>query len=154
MKPKDYINFDTPFLLPLIGQTQLSNAEQELQEALERLHRLEGKHKASDLIYLLAMLVKEKGLSEMIDIFIDKHEIENSSPFIRQLYDKGINKGREQGVNQTLIDLNLESLQTRFSLTPVQYSATQNLLKALDSTTLRQAFKQSLTSKNFDTFTL
>lgn len=151
---RSLLAMDNPFLLPLIGQTQLNNAEQELQEALERLHRLEDKHKASDLIYLLAMLVKEKGLSEMIDIFIDKHEIENSSPFIRQLYDKGINKGREQGVNQTLIDLNLESLQTRFSLTPVQYSATQNILKALDSTTLRQAFKQSLTSKNFDTFTL
>lgn len=157
MTARSLLALDNPFLLPLIGQMQFEDAEQELEEALERLYQLEDKDKASDLIYLLAMLVKEKGLSEMIDIFIDKHEIENSSPFIRRLYDKGIDegidKGRQQGVNQTMIDLSLESLQTRFELTTLQYSTTQNILEVLDSATLRQAFKQSLITENFATFT-
>ncbi len=100
MSAAELLALGRPALLPLIGQTQLTQPEQELREVVATLVKLPADADRARLLAALTSLLHDKEVLKMLEQLIEfiAQDPLLETPYLRRMREKGIAEGRAQGI--------------------------------------------------------
>ncbi len=99
MSAAELLALGRPALLPLIGQTQLTQPKQELREAVTTLAHLPSDADRARLFAALSSLLPDREVLEMLEQLIEfiAQDPMLETPYLRRMREKGIAEGLEKG---------------------------------------------------------
>lgn len=155
------LDMKQPALLTLIGQTDFSNPEAEIQQALDAISQ-ENEAKAGELLALMGALIEDKELMTMVERYARDNDFFEKSPLLQEMHrrgwDEGILEGQQEGQQVGFIQAKqqdtLELLHIRHQLDKksYDYAAFASLLEKMKRDILEQAFYQAATVESVEAF--
>ena len=142
-------------LVPIIGQTQLSQPKEQLARAIERI-RTEAED-PYDMYQLMALFVAEKEILQMVTQLFAHDErmldfIENSA-LLKQMREEGREEGEEIGILKNLRHNIGQIALVRFHIDTFTHQVLTQQLQAIDSeSSLHQLFDSALKTHSFEDF--
>lgn len=97
VKAEDLLALDRPGLLPLLGQTQLDNAEEILPAVISRLKAVDEPEAKERLFAALIALVDDGKVLTMVEKLIEREELLLDTPYLRRIREEGRTEGRDEG---------------------------------------------------------
>ncbi len=99
MPAAELLALGRPALLPLVGQTQLTQPEQELRQVVAALAELPADEERARLLAALTSLLPDKEVLEMLEQLIDfiAQDPLLETPYLRRLREQSIAEGRAEG---------------------------------------------------------
>lgn len=153
IEASELLKQDNAALLALLPQSKMRAPEAELQAAMEKIYQLEDKEQVANLLFILKTLNPEKGLRQMVDLFINEKEILDSTPFLREVYlewhgkgrkegrEEGLEKGLEEGMLQGQMHTILELLNLKFDLDTDEQQSITSVLRRMNKQQLDRTLK-------------
>ena len=125
-----------PALLPLVGQTHLTQPEVVLTEVVARMQReVDGERRQEMVIGLLALLSEEEWVG-MVERLLEEDWLIDESPYLQRILQQGRAEGRAEARLARQRDI-VAVLETRFALSDaVRQQVAQRLASATDEPVL------------------
>jgi len=97
MPAEELLALDRPGLLPLLGQTRITQAATLLPAVIIRLKAVEDRELQSRLVTSLVALIDDEGMLTMIEKLVENEELLLDTPYLRRIREQGREEGREKG---------------------------------------------------------
>ncbi len=144
MSAEELLALDRPGLLPLLGQTRITQAATLLPAVIARLKAVEDRELQSRLVTSLVALIADEGVLTMIEKLVENAELLLDTPYLRRIREQGREQGREEGLEQGLEQgtrrgrqqaiLDIVTLRLNPSVTT--YRAIEKAVTSIDNDTL------------------
>ncbi len=153
MSAAELLALGRPALLPLIGQTQLRQPRQELQEVVATLKHLPSDADRARLFAALSSLLPDKEALEMLEQLIEfiAQDPLLETPYLRRMREKGIAEGLEKGLAEGraegraegILEGVLDVITLRFTPSIVGYRRLEQRLKGISDIEKLRALLQA-----------
>ncbi len=147
MEAEELLALEEPAFLALIGQTQLHEPEQEVEEAVARIQQIEDDVQRGRLLAALASLLTSEEAMQMAERLLDPLDeyllkLPAQQRILRMGREEGREEGREQGREEGVLEGLREAIEEiivqRFDPSAREYRQVSRRLKDLASEELLQ----------------
>jgi hypothetical protein len=149
MRAEEILALNRPALLPLIGQTQITNPSELLPRVVENLKIIEDPEIQARLFTALVALMSDKEITAMVEKLIEEEGLLMDTPYLRRIREESWH----EGVLVTLRKIILDALVLRFDPPVSVYQQIEKRLAVItDEAQLELLFTAAIQAESIEAF--
>lgn len=152
LKAEDLLALARPGLLPLLGQTQIGNADELLPAIVTQLNAVEDQELQARLFTTLVALVDDEGILTMLEKLMDNEEFVVDTPYLRRVRAERAATRIEAARSTRQQDI-LNIIVLRLNPPIITYRELEKVITAIEEdTVLEQLFVAAVQAEKLEDF--